>query len=292
MERAELESKWTFDSDVTQGYTKVRQAFTREFLGTVRQQMELVTALDVGCGVGYFSKFLSELGFRVVALDGREENATEAKKRYPEITFLAKNVEDPSLQGMGEFDFVLCVGLVYHLENPFRAIRNFYSLTGKLLLVESMYLPGADVGLRLLDEAHTDNQGLSYVAFYPTESCLVKMLYRAGFPFVYHFQRLPDEKQFATTVWRKRSRTFLAASKIALTAPNLVLAEEPTDSSFGRSDPWSTTLSRMLDFCGSKLFEARVLAARFVRPARVGVKDKSPQGPMEQDRHPNLVKRS
>ena len=263
-----MEKKWTFDSDATQGYTNVRQAFTREFLGAVRQQMELVTALDVGCGVGYFSKFLSDLGFHVVALDGRQENATEAKRRYPEITFLAKNAEDPSLQGIGNFDFVLCVGLLYHLENPFRAIRNFYSLTGKLMLVESMYIPGAEVGLRFLDEAPTDNQGLSYVAFYPTEPCLVKMLYKAGFPFVYRFQRLPEEKQFATTLWRKRSRTFLAASKVALTAPNLVLAEEPTDASFGRSDPWNTALYRMRDFCANRLFKLRVLAARFVKPTR------------------------
>jgi SAM-dependent methyltransferase len=271
-----LEKKWTFDSDVTQGYTKVRQAFAREFLGAVRQQLELVTALDVGCGVGYFSKFLSDLGFRVVAVDGREGNAIEGKRRYPEITFLARNVEDPTLAGIGNFDFVLSVGLLYHLENPFRAIRNFCSLTGKVLLVESMCIPGDDAGLQLLDEFPADNQGLNYVAFYPTESCLVKMLYRAGFPFVYRFKTLPDDKQFKTTFRRKRSRTFLAASKIALDAPNVVLAKEPGGVSYGSSDPWNTKLAKALDFWTIRLFKLRVFGARFVKPARGTAKSTSP----------------
>jgi hypothetical protein len=41
-------------------------------------------------------------------------------------------VEDLSLRDIGTVDLVLSVGLLYHLENPFRAIRNFHALTGKL----------------------------------------------------------------------------------------------------------------------------------------------------------------
>jgi SAM-dependent methyltransferase len=275
MEEAELEKQWTFDSELTRGYTEVRQAFAREFLSHVRQQMELSTALDVGCGVGYFAKFLSDLGFQVIAVDGREENATEAKRRYPEITFLTKNAEDPSLLEVGNFDFVLSFGLLYHLENPFRAIRNFHSLTRKLLLVESMYIPGNDTSLQLLDEGHADNQGLNHVAFYPTESCLVKMLYRAGFPFVYRFEKLPGDAQFITTVWRKRSRTFLAASRIALEAPNLVLAQEPRHSSIGCSNPWATKLARTRDLWTTKLSRFGVLAARLMKPGRRSVNSAS-----------------
>jgi SAM-dependent methyltransferase len=271
MEGAEVGKQWSFDGDLTRDYTKVRQAFASEFLGHVRQQTELSTALDVGCGVGYFSKFLSDLGFEVVAVDGRDENAAEAKRRYPEITFLTKDVEDRSLPEVGNFDFVLSVGLLYHLENPFRAIRNFHSVTRKVLLVESMCIPGSVTSLQLLDEGHGDNQGLNYVAFYPTESCLVKMLYRAGFPFVYRFEKLPDEGQFHTTLWRKRSRTFLAASTTALRAPNLVLAEEPSYSSIGLSSPWATKMARRRDLWTRRLSQLRVSATRLVKLGRRNV---------------------
>jgi len=224
---ARVEREWAFDSDLTRKYTEVRQRLIREFLAAVREQMELATALDVGCGVGYFSKFLSELGFRVVAIDGRAENAQEGKRRFPEITFLTVDAEAPVFLDVGTFDFVLCVGLLYHLENPFRAVRNLFSLTDKVLLVEAMCAPGEQPTMELLDEYIVEDQGLNYVAFYPTESCLVKMLYRAGFSFVYGFRRLPNDPLFRNTRMRRRERTVLVASRQALNTGQLILMPEP-----------------------------------------------------------------
>jgi SAM-dependent methyltransferase len=208
-----LEKRYQFDSQLTQGFTEARQVFIRELLGAMRRQIELGSALDVGCGVGYFSKFLMDLGFRVVGVDGREENVREGKRRYPEIDFIAGNAEELPIPQLGTYDFVLCVGLLYHLENPFRAIRKLYSLTNKALLVESMCAPGTEPSLQLVDESHCEDQGLNYVAFYPTEACLVKMLYRAGFPFVYSFDKLPEHPLFRASVWRRRERTMFLASK-------------------------------------------------------------------------------
>jgi SAM-dependent methyltransferase len=269
MEEENVEKQWQFDNSFTQSYTTVRQDFAREFLAALRQQFPLSSAADIGCGVGYFSKFLSDLGFQVVAVDGREKNADEGRRRYPEITFLARNVEDPSLSGIGVFDFVLCVGLLYHLENPFRAIRNLYSLTDKVLLIEAMCAPGPEPNLHLLDEQEYEDQGLHYIAFYPTEPCLVKMLYRAGFPFVYSFKRLPEDEQFRTTLWRKKARTFLVASKIELTAPGLDLAIEPVRWHSGDSDLWTTRVSRIRNYWVSvRGLRAAVLQILKNRPRR------------------------
>ncbi len=263
-----MEKQWTFDDDFTRGYTKVRQAFAGELLEAVRKEIDIVSALDVGCGVGYFSKFLFDMRLEVMAIDGREENTREAKKRYPEITFITRNVEDSALPEIGTFDFVLCVGLLYHLENPLRAIRNLRAMTGKVLLVESMCIPGRDASMALLDEDRAHDQGLDYVAFYPTEACLVKMLYRAGFPFVYTFERLPEDPQFSTTVWRKRPRTFLAASLIPLTMPNLALAMERSQPVQAHSDRWRTNPSKVRDFWRSRLLHMRAWAVRCVRSMR------------------------
>lgn len=236
-----VDKAWLFDRPYTQNFTKVRQTFIGEFVDAVRQQMELASALDLGCGVGYFSKFLLDKGFRVVAVDGREENAKEGKRRYPNIEFLPRDMENLSEDELGMFDLVLCVGLLYHLENPFRAIRMFYALTAKVLVIEGSCLPGPRPTMELLDEAASEDQSLNCVAFYPSESCIVKMLYRAGFPYVYLFRHLPADELFMATPWQKRPRTILTASKVPLTAPNLVLAEEPR----GAIDPWTTALARL-----------------------------------------------
>jgi SAM-dependent methyltransferase len=263
-----MEKQWTFDDDFTRGYTEVRQAFAAELLEEVRKQTNVTSALDVGCGVGYFSKFLSEMSLEVTAIDGREENTAEAKRRHPEISFITRNVEDSTLPEIGTFDFVLCVGLLYHLENPLRAIRNLRAMTGKVLLVESMCIPGRDASMALLDEDRAHDQGLEYVAFYPTEACLVKMLYRAGFPFVYTFERLPADPQFSTNFWRKQSRTFLAASLMPLTMRNLVLATERSQPVQAHSDRWRTNASRVRDSWRSRLSRMRAWVARYVRSTR------------------------
>jgi SAM-dependent methyltransferase len=236
-----LEKTWLFDSDLTRGFTEARRAFIGQLLGSLRHQTDLVCALDVGCGVGYFSKFLLDAGFRVVAVDGREENVREAKRRYPEIDFVTGNAEDLPVSELGTFDFVLCAGLLYHLENPFRAMRNLRALTSKVLLVESMCAPGTDPSLRLLDEYPAEDQGLNYVAFYPTEACLIKMLYRAGFPFVYAFETLPDHPLFHASLWRRKERTMLVASNKRLS----VAALKPAPDVRGSWEILSTPRERL-----------------------------------------------
>lgn len=249
--RAEInvEQGLPFDAPSAKELTRARQDFIQSFLAEIRTQAALQGALDVGCGVGYLSKFLNNLGFEVVAIDGREENTIEARKRYPGITFLTADAERLTDE-VEPHDLVLCAGLLYHLENPFRVIRNLHALTRKVLIVEGMCTPGPEATMELLDEGSLTDQGLNFVAFYPTEACLVKMLYRSGFPFVYLFQRLPEHSLYRQSVGRKRERTMMVASKLPLSAPNLTLAREPMRPVTGLSDPWTTSLMRTRYFLG------------------------------------------
>jgi len=229
-----------FDLAESREFAEVRQRAARDLLRSIAQETKLLSALDVGCGVGYFSKFLADLGFQVAAIDGREENVIEARRRYPEIDFQTRNAEELSQAEIGTYDLVLCFGLLYHLENPFRAIRNLHSVTNRVLLLESMCAPGDEPSLQLLDEYHADDQGLSYVAFYPTESCLVKMLYRAGFPFVYRLTELPDHEFYRATPSHKRRRAMLVAAKQRFTLSELKPMPEPVRP----WDIWPTAAAR------------------------------------------------
>ena len=67
-----------FDAPHALELNRARQDFIREFLAEIRTQAALQSALDVGCGVGYLSKFLHDLGFEVVAW--MEEKTTSSKR--------------------------------------------------------------------------------------------------------------------------------------------------------------------------------------------------------------------
>ena len=127
---------WVFDQPEARSLREARQAFLLEVLAQIELLLALETALDAGCGIGYFAAALNQSGLEVAAFDARTENIEEARRRFPQIRFHCANIEDSAVLELGTFDVTVCFGLLYHLENPLRALRNLYSMTKKVLLVE------------------------------------------------------------------------------------------------------------------------------------------------------------
>lgn len=225
-----------FDRVEYQRKSDARGAFLEKILPELQAAQSLKTALDAGCGVGFFATLLAGNGFHVTAFDARLENVEEARRRYPAIRFEVRDVEDVAITGLGQFDLVLCFGLLYHLENPFRALRNLCALTKHALLLESMCVPEERACMVLRDEYRGEDQGLNYVAFYPSESALIKMCHKAGFSHVYRFVSLPEHEDFRASRNSKRRRTVLLASKGPRHSSVLSRAAEPVCA----ADPWRT----------------------------------------------------
>jgi len=215
-----------FDGPLYDRLNRSRGEVVASLVGELRNELELKTAIDIGCGLGYFASALQSLGFQVSAIDGRHENVAEAQRRYPKIQFRQFDAQDTNLRKLGKFDLVLCFGLLYHLENPFLTIRNVRQMTGRLLLVEAIIFPGDEPVMALVDESRFADQGLNHVAFYPTEACLVKMLYKAGFSFVYGLRRGPNHPEYYAAENARRTRTMLVASLDALKSESLRLIAE------------------------------------------------------------------
>lgn len=205
-----------------------------DLLAELKPKLGLVSAIDVGCGLGHFAGFLNERGFQVIAIDGRAQNIEEAGKRWPQVRFEVFNVEDPGLRSLGLFDLVLCFGLLYHLENPFMAIRHLRAMTNSLIVVEGLIYPGDVPLMGLVEETSFEDQGLNHIAFYPTESCIEKMLYRAGFCHVYHLTRPPNHSEYRNGPGYQRNRTMLVASTAAIASAQLREVPEPP----GAFKPW------------------------------------------------------
>ena len=224
-----------FDSPYYDSLNSAREAVLRQLVASLRKELELRTAVDIGCGVGRFASILHDLGFETLALDGRQENVNEAKQRCPEIKFRVADAEDAAIRALGKFDLALFFGLFYHLENPFVAVRNLLALTGKVAVLEGICVPGDEPVFAVRDEASTEDQGLRHVALYPTEAGLIKLLYRAGYPYVFRLAVAPEFPEYSPSPMRRRARTMLVASVVPLSNELLRPIGEPAAD----LDPWT-----------------------------------------------------
>ncbi len=225
-----MNTKGIFDQPHYESLNVSREEAAREVLLDLKDQRISKPRRAIGnggCGLGHFSEFLRSIGFRVTAVDGRIQNVEEAKRRHPDIVFHTLDAESPALLDLGKFDLVFCFGLLYHLENPFRVVRNLRALTSKLLLAESMIYPGLKPRMDLVDEGTTEDQALLHIAFYPTEACLIKFMYGAGFKNVFRCAPMPNHPHFQRSGSKPGMRTLLAASQIPLETNLLESVEEP-----------------------------------------------------------------
>ena len=237
-----------FDQREYRRLIEARGETIRRVVTKLKPALGLSNAVDAGCGVGFFSQTLSECGLNICGFDARAENVEEAQRRFPQIPFGLADVEDRGVLQLGRFDLVLCFGLLYHLENPLGAIRNLRAITDKCLLLESMCVPDEKPAFLLREEPEQQDQSVTEVACYPSESSLVKMLYRSGFRNVYRVMNLPDHEDFRETPDRARRRIMLLASSVPVEVAGFRLVLEPRES----EDPWAkkhaekATLARRL----------------------------------------------
>jgi SAM-dependent methyltransferase len=229
-----VSTPWIFDQAHYGALNTAREHMLRSLLPELKQRFDLKTALDLGCGVGHFAHFLHSFGLNVLAIDGRTENVEEAKRRYPDVNFQLGDAQEATLPQLGSFDLVFCFGLLYHLENPFRVIRSIAALATKVALVESVVYPSSVPAMVLMDESNSLDQGLDHVAFYPSESCLIKMFHLADFSNCYSPDNMPEHDGYRLGSNGFRQRTVLVASKRPIDSSGFVSL--PRNPTFG---PWA-----------------------------------------------------
>ena len=80
------------------------------------------TMLEVGCGDGSIGNFFYYLGCEVTCCDARQEFLDEVAYRNHEIKTVRCNLEESWPLPDKHFDFILNLGLLYHLADPHKCI--------------------------------------------------------------------------------------------------------------------------------------------------------------------------
>jgi 2-polyprenyl-3-methyl-5-hydroxy-6-metoxy-1,4-benzoquinol methylase len=212
-----------FDEPFYLSINQARWIVAQTILNEIQLKIDLSSCLDVGCGPGWFSEKLIDWGLAVTGIDGRSELVEVAKKRVSEGKFYCGDLESKTqMSSFTAADLVFCFGLLYHTENPFRAIRNLYALTKKVLLLESIIIPGDNPIAWLVEEGQNETQGLTHYALIPSRDCTIQMLRVAGFKYVYEYNCEVNHEDFRTTDTKHQRRRIFLASLIELEVKSLV----------------------------------------------------------------------
>lgn len=131
---------------------------------------------------------------RVLGIEGREKNLARAGLaarllKARNVEFLHADLETAELGPFGRFDAIFCSGLLYHLPEPWKLLRQFPAISPHLFLWthychdEQADTSAAEFRGRLQLEGGSDEplSGLSTHSFWPTLGSLMKMLTTAGF---------------------------------------------------------------------------------------------------------------
>ena len=110
---------------------------------------------DLGSLEGGYALALARRGARVLGIEARASNFAKLALiqehfELPNLAFVRGDVKDFRLESYGEFDAVLALGILYHLDQPAKWLSQIAPAVKKVLVVDSHYAPADDQGLHLL----------------------------------------------------------------------------------------------------------------------------------------------
>jgi len=102
--------------------------------------------LDIGCGTAEILQFLPEV--RYVGFDQNARYIESARRRHGDrATFFDRDVNEGNAAEIGEFDRILALGILHHLDDA--EVRRLFALSkarlrpgGRLVTFDSCYLKG------------------------------------------------------------------------------------------------------------------------------------------------------
>jgi SAM-dependent methyltransferase len=170
--------------------------------------------LDLGCNAGFFSLKAIEAGCDyVLGIDGREMHVDQANfvfevkdidpSRYE---FACGNILDFDYQKAGPFDIVLCLGVLYHINQPIALFKAIAPVNTDLLVIDTKLSAarGSWIELRR-DSLSTFLDAVDYeLVMVPTAKAVIVMVQLFGYEAKMLALRTPDEP----SMWKYRDGVF------------------------------------------------------------------------------------
>ena len=199
-----------FDAEPYQIINQAREVWLRRVIAALPIRQDLSTALDLGCGAGYFSGVLRDLGFSVTGLDLRADNIDICRSRYPNVKFGLIDL-DGEIGDMGIYDLVLLFGVLYHLQSPLQTILRIRRAIGRVGIVSTRVVSGNEMACYLFSEPQGAAHNTARVTCVPTFPAVISIFSLAGFDHIYYPEEQPDHPQWHPDFGNGRRHCFVVA---------------------------------------------------------------------------------
>ncbi len=143
---------------------------------------------------------------RVVGIEARQANIDKAnmiKELYhaSKVDFAQADLEQTDLSGLGQFDAVFCVGVLYHMSKPWELVRQIGRVARNLFVWTHYTARGRTTlegfGGTIFRESGLKDplSGLSSRSFWPTLESLREMLDANGFKNIFVIENNPNHSE-------------------------------------------------------------------------------------------------
>lgn len=211
--------KWFYNFDLPGGYRtesflpagveQIHETRLQMLSGVVDAEIgpraSTLSLVDLACNQGWFALHMARRGFaNVLGVDQRTNLLDDAALMASALgvgNFCTRQVdiEEGSAEAIGQHDVTLMLGLLYHLENPVRALRLARAITREVFIIETQVVPhltgmvdwGSYRFQRLMvgnfgvvdetSETHANEASTRGICLAPSIETLGWMLHKVGF---------------------------------------------------------------------------------------------------------------
>ena len=183
-----------FDRKVISRHQQRKKYFFDPLLKLLGGSLAGKRVLDLGCNAGFWA--LRAIGGKcdyVLGIDGRQEHIDQAnfvfevkeinESRYD---FVQANIFDIDLSEFGEFDVVLCLGLMYHISKHMELMERISEVNNDVLVIDTTLAKAQGSYFRVKHEPLDEpRNAVDYeLVMIPTERAVHDLVQQFGYSIV------------------------------------------------------------------------------------------------------------
>ncbi len=155
-----------------------------------------MTVLEVGAGIGDHSHYYMDRNCRITITEARPVNLIILRSRYPDHDIQYLDMEHPTPINNSAFDVVHCYGLLYHLNDPEKALEFLSENCKKMLFLETCVSFGEKKEINpIIEDQRDPSQASRGKGCRPTRRFVFEKL-KELFEYVYVPKTQPNHEEF------------------------------------------------------------------------------------------------